>query len=105
MFMRLPRIFGKVCVTLCVHCVTHKILWVEELTDYPVQRNPDDIEVNPAAGDQVFEAAKKKYGESRVRRDYYQKGQAADFPVKAPQSFPKRLEYKLLLDCFEIIRI
>jgi len=47
------------------------------------QRNPDDIEVNPAAGDHVFEAAKLKFGESHVRRDQYTKGGAPDFPVKA----------------------
>ena len=47
------------------------------------QRNPDDIDVNPAAGDQIFEATKAKFGDPSVRRDYYQKGQATDFPVKA----------------------
>jgi uncharacterized protein len=47
------------------------------------QRNPDDIDINPAAGDQIFDAAKDKFGDSHIRRDYYQKGQATDFPVKA----------------------
>lgn len=47
------------------------------------QRNPDDISVNPAAGDQVFEAAKEEYGESHVRRDKYTKGSPTDFPVEA----------------------
>ena len=47
------------------------------------QRNPDDIAINPEAGDQVFEAVKAEYGESHVRRDKYTKGSPTDFPVKA----------------------
>ena len=44
--------------------------------------NPVDVEINPEAGDQVFEAAKIKFGVSKVRRDRYKKGGAPDFPVK-----------------------
>lgn len=47
------------------------------------QRNPEDFMVNPEAGDLIYEAAKKEFGDEYVRRDSYTKGSATDFPVKA----------------------
>ncbi|MBN2717052.1 MAG: HD domain-containing protein [Deltaproteobacteria bacterium] len=45
--------------------------------------NPDDIAVNPEAGNQIFEAAATEFGEPGVRRDEYSKTSPTDFPVKA----------------------
>lgn len=46
------------------------------------EMNPDDLIVNPEAGAIIFEAAKSKYGEDRVRRDdYTDKSVAPNFPV------------------------
>ena len=48
------------------------------------QRNPDDVKINPDAAESVFQAARKKFGDSRVRYDpYKQKGGAPSFPVLA----------------------
>lgn len=46
------------------------------------QRNPDDADINPEAGKEVYEAASKEFGHTSVRYDpYKQKGRAMDFPV------------------------
>lgn len=45
-------------------------------------RHPDDVRVNPEAGEAVFEAAAAQFGVDRVRHDRYrQSGGAPDFPV------------------------
>jgi len=47
-------------------------------------RNPDDVIINPEAGQAIFEAAKKKFGVENVRHDRYtQKGGLPNFPVLA----------------------
>jgi HD superfamily phosphohydrolase len=46
------------------------------------QRHPDDIRVNPNAGEAIFKAAAEKFGEENVRRDsYIQKSDPVLFPV------------------------
>jgi HD superfamily phosphohydrolase len=46
------------------------------------QRHPDDVRVNPNAGQAIFEAAKAKYGATNVRHDSYtQKRESVLFPV------------------------
>ena len=46
------------------------------------QRHPDDVRVNPNAGQAIFEAAKAKYGAANVRHDSYtQKREPVLFPV------------------------
>jgi HD superfamily phosphohydrolase len=48
------------------------------------QRTQEDLKVNRDAGDAVFKAASKKFGESEVRHDtYVQKGGGLNFPVLA----------------------
>ena len=44
--------------------------------------NPEDVEVNPDAGDVIEAAANEKFGREAVRRDVYsKKGSGNDFPV------------------------
>ena len=46
------------------------------------QRHPDDVRVNPNAGQAIFEAARAKYGAAHVRHDSYtQKREPVLFPV------------------------
>lgn len=46
------------------------------------QRHPEDVAINPEAGEAIFAAACAKFGEERVRRDRYsQRSGAPDFPV------------------------
>ncbi|MGP0067082.1 MAG: HD domain-containing protein [Isosphaeraceae bacterium] len=46
------------------------------------QRHPEDVKVNPEAGQAVFEGAKVEFGEENVRYDKYtQKREASVFPV------------------------
>jgi len=46
------------------------------------ERNPDDIKMNPEAGQAVYEASLEKFGEENTRHDKYtQKGGAHNFPV------------------------
>ena len=45
-------------------------------------RNPNDIAVNPEAREAVYAAARKKFGEEKVRQDHYpSKGGVGSFPV------------------------
>lgn len=47
------------------------------------ERNPNDVKVNPDAGRDIFEGAKKEFGSQHVRFDSYsQRGGAPDFPVQ-----------------------
>lgn len=47
------------------------------------ERNPNDIEVNPEAGNAVFVALKSQFGADNFRHDRYrQKSGAPDFPVR-----------------------
>ncbi|WP_449244055.1 HD domain-containing protein [Desulfobacca acetoxidans] len=47
------------------------------------ERNPNDVRINPEAGQSVFNALKQEFGEEHFRRDRYpQKGGAPDFPVR-----------------------
>ncbi len=47
------------------------------------QRNPEDIQLNPDAGQYVKDAAETKFGAENVRRDSYSPSQATiDFPVE-----------------------
>jgi HD superfamily phosphohydrolase len=46
------------------------------------QRHPEDVKVNPEAGQAVFQGAKAEFGEENVRHDKYtQKREASVFPV------------------------
>jgi len=46
------------------------------------QRNPSDIQINPEAGNAVYQAAMEKFGNESLRQDRYkQKGGPPDFPV------------------------
>ena len=46
-------------------------------------RNPRDLQINPEAGEAVFEALSAEYGPEKFRRDrYHQGGGAPDFPVR-----------------------
>ncbi len=46
------------------------------------QRHPEDVAINPEAGEAIFSAACEEFGEERVRRDRYsQRSGAPDFPV------------------------
>ncbi|MBP8645495.1 MAG: HD domain-containing protein [Syntrophobacteraceae bacterium] len=47
------------------------------------ERNPNDVEINPEAGQAIFEALCQEFGTDLFRRDRYsQKGGAPDFPVR-----------------------
>ena len=47
------------------------------------ERNPTDLEINPEAGEAVFDALSKEFGEQSFRHDRYsQEGSAPDFPVE-----------------------
>ncbi len=46
-------------------------------------RNPADVEINPEAGQAVFDSLSAEYGTDSFRRDrYQQRGGAPDFPVR-----------------------
>ena len=49
-------------------------------------RNPKDMEINPEAGEKIWQAAAEKFGRSNVKRDYYTKEAAKinDFPIQLP---------------------
>ncbi|MGE5604313.1 MAG: HD domain-containing protein [Bacteroidota bacterium] len=48
------------------------------------ERNPNDVLVNPEAGKAIFKAACERYGNEKVRHDYYSpKGSGISFPVLA----------------------
>ena len=47
------------------------------------QRNPADIEINPEAGERVYQELEAKFGKNKFRHDRYtQKGVEQDFPVR-----------------------
>lgn len=47
------------------------------------ERNPNDVKINPEAGQAIFENLSQQFGAERFRRDRYsQKGGAPDFPVR-----------------------
>jgi len=47
------------------------------------ERNPDDMKINPEAGEAVFKALQRQFGADKFRHDWYhQKGGAPDFPVR-----------------------
>lgn len=48
---------------------------------------PDDIEVNPNAGEVIYDAARERFGAENVLRDQYRPGSSApDFPVWMQQA-------------------
>jgi HD superfamily phosphohydrolase len=47
------------------------------------ERNPTDVQINPEAGQAIFEVLRQQFGADLFRRDRYsQKGGAPDFPVR-----------------------
>lgn len=47
------------------------------------ERNPNDVEINPEAGQVIFNALKEKFGDDLFRHDRYsQEGSSPDFPVR-----------------------
>jgi hypothetical protein len=48
------------------------------------ERNPEDININPEAANNIYKEALNKYGKEKVRFDSYKKvGGSSDFPVLA----------------------
>ena len=65
---------GQLHAKRIVHREHYKLLY---------DRNPNDLKINPEAGEAVFAALADKFGPEHFRRDRYsQRGGAPDFPVQ-----------------------